>query len=134
MSKKIHIRYGKPINVALTDDLMEKLSEYEESIASIRWKLFEEKGLFKRKYITNWDYINYLKGCYSNLAMKNFKLGRKLIDIERNSIRGAKDDFYLFHHINDVPFNENGELLETNEKRRLDHILVSNLRISLLKW
>lgn len=117
---KIHIRYGKPIYVSLIDDLSEKLKEYEAAISTIRWELIEEKGEFERNKITNWDYINYLKGQYRNLGMKNPKLGGlAMADIERRSIRGAADDFYLFHHINDVPYNENGELLETEETTRL---------------
>lgn len=102
---KIHIRYGKPIYVSLQDVLNEKLLEYEEQISTIIWELIEEKGIFKRSEITNWDYINYLKGNYRNLIM-----GKKNIELERQRIRGAGDDFYLFHHINDVPFNERGEL------------------------
>lgn len=125
---KMHIRYGKPIYVALTDDLGEKLAEYEEAISTIRWDLIAEKGVFKRSKITNWDYINYLKGNLSNLAMKNRKLGKKLVDLERDSIRGSSEEFYLFHHINDVPFNEDGELLDTEESIRLarlfdEHVL-----------
>ena len=54
--------------------------------------------------------------------------GKGMADVERSSIRGASDDFYLFHHINDVPFNEKGELMETEESIRLarlfdEHIL-----------
>ena len=44
------------------DDLNDKLMEYEEVISTIRWKLFEEKGIYQRNKITNWDYINFLKG------------------------------------------------------------------------
>lgn len=118
---KIHIRYGKPIYVSLTDDLSSKLSEYEEAISTIRWELIEEKHLFKRGTLSNWDYINYIKGVFRSLELKNPKLGAKAMnDIERRSIRGANSDYYLFHHINDIPFDENGNLLETEEVRRLD--------------
>lgn len=111
---KIHIRYGKPIYVSMTDDLIEKLAEYEEAISTIRWELIEEKGIFARRETTNWEYINYLKGNYRNL-----ELGKKNLVLERRRIRGAGEDFYLFHHVNDVPFNEQGELLETEETIRL---------------
>ena len=115
---KMHIRYGKPIYVSMEDDLLQKLEDYQETIATIRWELIEEKGLFERKTITNWDYINYLKGNYRNL-----KFGKKDLKLERSRIRGASDDFYLFHHINDVPFNEKGELLETEEVKRINAIM-----------
>lgn len=124
---KIHIRYGKPIYVSLMDDLSQKLSEYEEAISTMRWNLIAEKGVFERGKITNWDYINFLKGNLKNLSMKNSKVGIKMIDHERRSLRGSGDDFYLFHHINDVPFNENGELLETEETIRLARICDKHL-------
>lgn len=120
---KMHIRYGSPIYVSLEDDLNKKLEEYEAAISTMRWELIEEKGVFERRKITNWEYINYLKGLYRNLGLKNPKLGgRGMADVERRSIRGAADDFYLFNHINDVPFNENGDLLETEETIRLERL------------
>lgn len=40
--------------------------------------------------------------------------------MERRRIRGVKDDYYLFRHINDIPFDKKGKLLETDEiKRRI---------------
>lgn len=111
---KLHIRYGNPISVALQEDLGKKLLEYSEIISTIRWELIQEKGIFKRKDITNWEYINYLKGNFRNL-----EFGGKNLNLERIRIRGARDDYYLFHQINDVLFNEQGELLETEEMRKL---------------
>ena len=114
---KIFIRFGKPIKVSLEDDMNEKLMEYEEAISTIRWGLFEEKGIEKRKNVTNSDYINFLKGNY-----KNLKLGNKDWALEKKRMRGAESDFYIFHHINDVPFDQNGRLLETEEVRKLKRI------------
>ena len=48
------------------------------------------------------------------------------INIERKGLKDSDDDFYLFHHINDVPFNEKGELLETEEKIRLKKLFWKN--------
>lgn len=120
---KLHISYGRQINVGIEDDLSQKLLEYEEIISTIRWNLIEEKGLFQRERITNWEYINYLKGNYKNLAM-----GKIDLDLERRRIRDAGDDFYKFHYINDIPFNENGEFLETEEVRKLNKIFEREFR------
>lgn len=111
---KIHSRYGMPIYVSEQDDLLEKLSEYEEQISTIRYDLIEEKGIFKRSDIKNSDYINYLKGNYNNLLF-----GKIDINNERRYLFRANDEFYKFHHINDIPFNEKGELLETKEVIKL---------------
>ena len=104
--KKIHIRFGKAMYVDEYDDLKRKLTEYEEVISTMRFELMEEKGVFSRKTISNQEYINFLKGNFHNL-----QLGGIDLDSERSHILGADDDFYLFHHINDIPFNDQGMLL-----------------------
>jgi len=118
---RLHIRYGAPIPVDIHDDLPQKLSEYEEAISTMRWELMAEKGEFPRREVTEQDYVNYLKGNYRNLVF-----GGKNLQLERSRIRGADGDFYRFYHINDVPFDENGALLETEEVLRLTDILRKN--------
>ena len=103
---KIHIRFGNPIYVDVLDSLEKRLIEYEEAVSTIRWELIEEKGISPRSTVSNWDYINYLKG-----NLRNLKIGGIDLDSERKHILGAEDDFYLFHNINDFSFNNRGELL-----------------------
>ena len=98
--KKIHIRFGKAMYIETHDDLKQKLTEYEEVISTMRWELMAEKGVFSRKTVSNQEYINFLKG-----NMRNLKLGGIDLDSERSHILGADDEFYLFHHINDIPLN-----------------------------
>ncbi len=111
---RIHIRYGKPITVAENDNLMEKLQEYEDSISTMRWELIEEKGLFSRKEILNSDYINFVKG-----NLRNLEMGKISIDVETKGIRGSNDEFYLFHHINYVPWDAWGEFRSTSLVEKL---------------
>ena len=111
---KIHSKYGYPIYVDEEDDLLEKLREYEEQLSTMRYELIEEKGIFKRKDITNLEYINFLKDNY-----KNLELGKIDVNRERKYLFNSNDEFYKFHHINDIPFNEQGELLETEEVIKL---------------
>ncbi|MBD5510548.1 MAG: 1-acyl-sn-glycerol-3-phosphate acyltransferase [Lachnospiraceae bacterium] len=99
--KKIHIRFGKVMYVKAYDDLKQKLFEYEEIISTMRWELIEEKGVFTRKSISNQEYKNFLKG-----NLRNLQLGGIDINSERSHILGADDEFYLFHHINDIPLSE----------------------------
>ena len=114
---RIHIRYGKTVVIEEQDLLLGKLSEYQEKIATIRWELIEEKGIFHRYDVSNYDYINYVKG-----NLQNLKLGKIDVNRERNGIYGANEEFYLFHHLNDVPWDKWGELLETDEVERLKQI------------
>ena len=79
---RIHVHYAEHIRVERGDDLNVKLGEYSEKITTCRWELFEEKGSFKRSQITNWNYINYLKGNYANL-----EFGQKDRLMERESIQ-----------------------------------------------
>ena len=104
---RIHICYGKPLYVQENDSLPDKLEEYKEAISTIRYQLMEQKGIEKRKTISNRDYINYMKG-----NLKNLKFGGVNIDRERSFIFGVNDEYYRYHHINDIPFSESGELLE----------------------
>lgn len=118
---RIHIHYGKPIRIGRKDNTIEKLAEYSEAIATSRWELFEEKGIFKRSEVSNWDYINYLKGNYANLDF-----GKKDRASEYKGIQGSNDEFYVFHHLNDVAFDEKGNLLGTAEVERLKTYLKRN--------
>lgn len=114
---QVHIRYGRTIEVKEQDSLLEKLSEYQDKISTMRWELIEEKGIFSRGNISNYEYINYVKG-----NLKNLKLGKIDTNRERNGIYGVNQEFYLFHHINNVPWNAQGDLLETDEVERLKQI------------
>lgn len=113
----VHIRYGKPIVVGENDNILDKLEEYKERISTMRWNLIEEKGIFKRDSISNVDYINYVKG-----NIKNLKMGKIDINTERTGIQGQEQEFYEFQHINDVPWDEWGELRQTDEVERLKQI------------
>lgn len=111
---KIHIRYGKPVIVTETDDLIDKLEEYKEMISTIRWELIEEKGLYSRSDVTNMDYINFVKG-----NMKNLQMGSIDIDLENERIQSANQDFFKYFYINNIPWDAWGELLDTEEKRKI---------------
>lgn len=114
---KIHIRFGKPIYITFGDSLEEKLLEYQESISTMRYELIEEKGFCKRTDVSSRDYINYIEGNIYNL-----KMGRIDINVERGSIYNEADDFWKFHHINNVPYDESGNFLDTAEVERLKKI------------
>ena len=111
---KIQSKYGKPIYVRKEDNLSEKLREYEESISTLKYELIEAKGIFNRNEITNFEYINFLKELYKTIDFSNVDKVK-----ERELIYKANDEFYKFYHLNDIPFTEEGELLDTEEVRRL---------------
>lgn len=115
--KRIHIRFGKPIQVIRTDSLKEKLEEYQEVISTIRWGLFEEKGVFRRCEVSNIDYVNFVKG-----NLRNLKMGGIDVNVEQKYSWNSEDEFYVFHNYNLVPYDENNSLLETDEKEWLKGI------------
>ena len=79
------------------------------------------KDANERVKMLNDEYINFMKG-----NLRNLKMGKINIDRERMGIQGATQEFYVFHHINDVSWNEQGELLRTKEVERLKMINVQN--------
>lgn len=114
---KIHTRFGKPIYVNGQDDLQEKLQEYKDNISTMRWEMIEENGLFKRRELSPTYYRDYVKA-----NIKNLRAGGIDVNVERELLFGSQKDFYLFHHINDVPCDDNGCLQETQEQKRLRQI------------
>ena len=115
------VEFAKPIYVNYTDSKKEKLEELSESFSTIRWNLIQESGTFKREDITIQEYINYVLSRIDAWSKINVS-----IDNERKTIKGANEDFYVFHHINDVTF-ENQTLLPTKESIRLNEIADTHL-------
>lgn len=115
--KSVHIKYGEPIYVSELDNPIEKLKEYSDVISTIRWNLIEEKGIYDRNAISNDVYINFLKSSIRNL--KNSGID---VNVEKSGIYGANDDFYLFHHINALDFDENNNFLPTKYVRNLEKV------------
>ena len=83
----------------------------------MRWDLIAEKGIFERKVIKNTEYINFVKG-----NLRNLEMGKIRIEVERAGIQGANSECFKFQHINDVPWDAWGNLLQTEEVRRLEKI------------
>ena len=66
--------------------------------------------------------------------MRDWRVPGNDINEERMQVFGAMDDFYLFHHINDVAFNENDELLPTEYVSELERITARHLPSFVMKW
>lgn len=112
--EEVYVEYGTPIFVNETDNIFEKLEEYSTAIASIRWRLIEQKGKYMRNEISNYEYINFVEGCKRNLKHAGID-----IEIEKQGLFGADDEFYKFHHINALDYDSNGNFLETEYVRTL---------------
>jgi len=120
--KKCHVHFGTPIFVKESDSTKEKKEELSTAFATIRYSLIEEKGLFKREDVSVEEYINQVNSIYKTWEMANVDK-----DEERKTIYGYNDEFYLFHHINDVSINSNNELMPTNYVIELKKIYKKNL-------
>ena len=55
---EVRIKYGSPIYVSHEDSHAEKLEEYKESMSTLLWSLWSEKGLFYRENINNRHYVS----------------------------------------------------------------------------
>lgn len=112
--KSCTVRFGMPIYVSYEDNIKTKKEELRNAMATIRYNLIEEKGIFDRKEISNEEYISYLLS-----RLHTMDLMKVNYEIEKNTIYGASDEFYQYHSINAVPYNEKGELLTTGPVRKL---------------
>ncbi len=115
------VAFGKPIYVSYQDSKDEKINELSAAFSTIRWNLIEKKGDFQRVNISIQEYINYVLS-----RIDGWSKTKVSIDDERQMIYGVSDDFYLFHHANDIPFDEHG-LLPTQEVIKLNAIYSKNL-------
>jgi len=115
--ESVHIRFGRQVCVSPRDDLITKLEEFDEVFSTIRWQLIEEKGWFKRSEISNKLYTDYIKA-----RIRDWRIPNNSIYEERKQVYLANDDFYLFHHVNDVDFDLNDNLLPTEHVRKLSLI------------
>lgn len=127
---KIQSIYGKPIYVTERDDLASKLAEYEESISTLKYTLIEQNGTFKNEDVTVDEYLRNVSEVY-----KAIELSKVDKEKERRCIFRANEEFYQFFHMNDIPVDENGNFLETDEVRRINDVVNKNeleqLKISL---
>lgn len=121
--KSVHIRFGKPVYVSIFDDRLEKLEEFDENFSTVKWELLEEKGLYDRKDVSNLEYVDYIKA-----RINEWRIPNNNIYEERKAVLNSSDDFYLFHHVNDVDFDEDGNLLQTEYVRKLNKIGDQHLR------
>lgn len=112
--KSCTVRFGMPIYVSYDDDIQSKKEELRDAMATIRYNLIEKKGIFDRKTISNEEYISYLLS-----RLRIMGLMKVNYEIERSAIYGASDEFYQYHPINAVPYNEKGELLTNGSVRKL---------------
>ncbi len=119
--KSVTLVFGKPIYVDIFDNPYEKYEEFDEEFSTIRWKLIEQKGLFKRSNISNKLYTNFLK-----TRENDWKIPGNHMYEEREHVYGNKDEFYLFNYVNDVLFDKDDQLLETPYVRKLKKLYDDN--------
>ena len=115
--KKVNISFGKPIYVDVKDDRIEKLKDFDEEFSTLRWNLIEGKGMYKRQDLPNRLYTDYIKA-----RIHDWRIPKNDILEERKQVYKSDDDFYLFHHVNDVDFDDEDNFLPTEYVRRLNKI------------
>lgn len=114
---KVNVVFGKPIYVSPLDDRIEKLQEFDEEFSTIRWDLIEKKGIYFHTSIDNSLYSDYIKA-----RIRDWKIPKNDILEERKQVYKSDDDFYLFHYVNDVEFDDNNEFIPTEYVRKLNKI------------
>ncbi len=115
--KSCKMQFGTPIYVKYGDEISIKRDELSEQLATLRWDLLEQKGLYQRDSIKEQEYINYV------LSRKNsYQLAGVYELDELKALKGYGEETYLFSYINAVDFDNEGHLLVPDEARRLDSL------------
>lgn len=112
--KSCTVRFGMPIYISYEDDIQAKKEELRDAMATIRYNLIEQKGIFDRKEISNEEYISFLLS-----RLHTMDLMKVNYEIEKNTIYGVNEEIYRYYPINAVPYNEKGELLTNGPVRKL---------------
>ena len=107
----VHVKFGDPIYVKISDDLEEKLEEVSTAFSTLRWESIENKGLYRRDDITTEEYINFVRASINNLNKAGIDMA-----VEQQYIYGADNPFYKEHFLNAVEWDENGVLLDSPKK------------------
>ncbi len=115
--KSCELRFGTPVYVKYDDDISIKKEELSEQLATMRWDLIEQKGLYSRESITEQEYINYILSRRDSYQKAKVKESDEL-----KALKGYGEEIYLFSYINAIDFDSDGHLLVPQEVRKLDSI------------
>ncbi|MGN0431105.1 MAG: lysophospholipid acyltransferase family protein [Lachnospiraceae bacterium] len=114
--ESIHIRFGSPVYISAEDNLNVKLEEFDEKFSTVRWSIWEEKGIFKRKDLSPLLYKNFV-------ACKINSFPQVDLEHEYQCVYNGTSEFYKFHHLNIVPCDENGQMLPTKHVKHFEKIV-----------
>lgn len=110
--KGASVHYCDPIYVSESDNIIEKVQEYSDVVATVKWNMIEKKGIYKRDEISNSEYINFLEG-----NLRNLKEAGSDINTEQKTIFGYDSEPNLYQHVNAIPYNENGEFISAEKTK-----------------
>ena len=108
-------KYEAPIYVDAFDEYEEKQKEFEEKFATVRFSVWEEKGVFKRENIDLWEYQNFIIQKQNSFPQLDFEQ-------ENSCVYGNDDEFYQYFYLNAVPCDAWGTLLQTEKARQIEMI------------
>ena len=100
---KCVVRFGDPIYVKNGDNLIEKLSDLRDAMATIRWYIWEGQGLYKREDLDVGVFINHDTLKCDN-GMFNFKYDWAS---EEKYILDSNNYIYSNYPINKVIYDDN---------------------------
>ena len=105
--EKCVVRFGKPITVSYDDKISDKKEELKEAFSTLRYEIYEGRGVHTRSEITEDEYVNTLIS-----KLKTFESVKSSYEEEAASIYGANDYFYNLFPINAVGVEEANEKMK----------------------
>jgi 1-acyl-sn-glycerol-3-phosphate acyltransferase len=119
---KVHVRYGKPVFVNVNDNIFDKLNEFDENFSTVRWSIWEENGIFKRKDLNPLLYKNYVDCKINSFSQVD-------LNHEYKCVYNGEDEFYKFNNLNIASCDSYGNLLPTEHVQQLNKVIEKKLSI-----
>lgn len=104
---KCILRFGEPFYVCHKDDIKSKTLDLRDELATLRYSIMDEKGLYSRKIITPDEYINSVK-----IMLRTYKQQKVDYKTEEEAIYGSNEEFYSYFPINALAYSSNGKILQ----------------------
>jgi 1-acyl-sn-glycerol-3-phosphate acyltransferase len=118
--EKVHIRFGKSVCVDVNDNIFDKLNEFDENFSTVRWSIWEENGIFKRRELNPMLYKNFVDCKINSFSQVD-------LEHEYKCVYNGEDEFYKFNHLNIASCDDYGNLLPTEHVQQLNKIIKKKL-------
>ena len=111
--EKCIVTFGEPIYVHPQDNYIEATEQLRDALATIRWKLWEQKGYYFRQEASPLIYENH------NNLKSNTPLFKYDHDKEKSYVYGNENYIYEEYPLNRVYYDKDGNQIKTSLNKKV---------------